>query len=77
MCGTTPQAPISKFTPREMTAAEVEQTIRDYAHCALLAKEAGCVGPSSACARVWLHVLVRLCSHVHVEDRLLHSLLVK
>ncbi len=35
------QAPISKFPPRALTEKEIEQTIKDYAHCASLAKEAG------------------------------------
>lgn len=35
------QAPISPHIPREMTAAEVEQTIADYVRAATLAKEAG------------------------------------
>ncbi|MGW6700657.1 oxidoreductase [Nocardia sp. NPDC055049] len=35
------QAPISAFPPRELTDAEVEQTIEDFAHCAALAKLAG------------------------------------
>ncbi|GAQ76050.1 2,4-dienoyl-CoA reductase [NADPH] [Streptomyces turgidiscabies] len=35
------QAPISPFTPHELTDAEVEQTIDDYAHAALLARRAG------------------------------------
>ncbi|MDX3753561.1 NADPH-dependent 2,4-dienoyl-CoA reductase [Streptomyces sp. AK08-02] len=35
------QAPISPFTPHELTDAEVEQTIDDYARAALLARRAG------------------------------------
>ncbi|MEV5974038.1 NADPH-dependent 2,4-dienoyl-CoA reductase [Streptomyces sp. NPDC051921] len=35
------QAPISPFVPNELSDAEVEQTIEDYARCAELAKEAG------------------------------------
>ncbi|CCH74028.1 2,4-dienoyl-CoA reductase, NADH and FMN-linked [Nostocoides australiense Ben110] len=35
------QAPISPFPPHELTGAEIEQTIRDYARCAQLAREAG------------------------------------
>ncbi|MGW0468653.1 FAD-dependent oxidoreductase [Streptomyces sp. NPDC003027] len=35
------QAPISPFVPNELTDAEVEQTIEDYARCAELAKAAG------------------------------------
>jgi len=35
------QAPISAHVPNELTSAEVEQTIADYARCAVLAKEAG------------------------------------
>ncbi len=35
------QAPISPSVPRELTDAEVEQTIGDYVRCAQLAKEAG------------------------------------
>ncbi|WP_329276695.1 NADPH-dependent 2,4-dienoyl-CoA reductase [Streptomyces sp. NBC_01451] len=35
------QAPISLFTPHELTDAEVEQTIDDYARAALLARRAG------------------------------------
>ncbi|MFI8962837.1 FAD-dependent oxidoreductase [Streptomyces sp. NPDC053493] len=35
------QAPISPFPPNELTDAEVEQTVEDYARCAELAKEAG------------------------------------
>ncbi|MET8427694.1 NADPH-dependent 2,4-dienoyl-CoA reductase [Nocardia sp. NPDC004860] len=35
------QAPISAHVPRELTDAEVEQTIADYVRCALLAKRAG------------------------------------
>ncbi|MFE0698849.1 FAD-dependent oxidoreductase [Streptomyces sp. NPDC058872] len=35
------QAPISPFVPNELTDAEVEQTVEDYARCAELAKEAG------------------------------------
>ncbi|GGY54765.1 NADPH-dependent 2,4-dienoyl-CoA reductase [Streptomyces omiyaensis] len=35
------QAPISPFVPNELTEAEVEQTVEDYARCAELAREAG------------------------------------
>jgi 2,4-dienoyl-CoA reductase (NADPH2) len=35
------QAPISEYLPRELSSAEVEQTIADYATCAALAKQAG------------------------------------
>jgi 2,4-dienoyl-CoA reductase (NADPH2) len=35
------QAPISASVPRELTDAEVEQTIEDYVRCALLARSAG------------------------------------
>nr|WP_269822017.1 NADPH-dependent 2,4-dienoyl-CoA reductase [Nocardia gipuzkoensis] len=35
------QAPISPHIPHELTAAQVEQTIADYVHCASLAKAAG------------------------------------
>jgi 2,4-dienoyl-CoA reductase (NADPH2) len=35
------KAPISPATPRELTTAEVEQTIADYANAARLAREAG------------------------------------
>ncbi len=35
------KAPISPFVPNELTDAEVEQTVEDYARCAQLAKEAG------------------------------------
>ncbi|MFD6347669.1 FAD-dependent oxidoreductase [Streptomyces roseolus] len=35
------QAPISPFVPNELTDAEVEQTVEDYARCAELAREAG------------------------------------
>ncbi|MEU9859944.1 NADPH-dependent 2,4-dienoyl-CoA reductase [Streptomyces sp. NPDC047971] len=35
------QAPISPFVPNELTDAEVEQTVEDYARCAELAKAAG------------------------------------
>ena len=35
------KAPISPSTPRALTAAEVEQTIADYARAAVLAREAG------------------------------------
>ncbi|WP_370409809.1 FAD-dependent oxidoreductase [Streptomyces fradiae] len=35
------QAPISPFVPNELSEAEVEQTVEDYARCAELAKEAG------------------------------------
>ncbi len=35
------QAPISPYVPRELTDAEVEQTIEDFANCASLAQFAG------------------------------------
>ncbi|MDG9700768.1 NADPH-dependent 2,4-dienoyl-CoA reductase [Streptomyces sp. DH37] len=35
------KAPISPHTPRELTGAEVEQTIEDFARCAALARSAG------------------------------------
>ena len=35
------QAPINPFVPRELTDAEVEQTVEDYVRCALLAQQAG------------------------------------
>ncbi|NEC85556.1 NADPH-dependent 2,4-dienoyl-CoA reductase [Streptomyces sp. SID12501] len=35
------QAPISPFPPHELTDAEVEQTVDDYVHTALLARRAG------------------------------------
>lgn len=35
------QAPISEYRPRELSSAEVDQTIADYATCAALAKQAG------------------------------------
>ncbi|WP_431972023.1 FAD-dependent oxidoreductase [Nocardia sp. bgisy134] len=35
------QAPISPHVPRELTAAEIEQTIEDFVRCAVLAKQAG------------------------------------
>ncbi|MCT4357020.1 NADPH-dependent 2,4-dienoyl-CoA reductase [Streptomyces sp. Je 1-79] len=35
------QAPISPFVPNELSDAEVEQTVEDYARCAELAKAAG------------------------------------
>jgi 2,4-dienoyl-CoA reductase (NADPH2) len=35
------QAPISPFPPSELTVAEIEQTIDDFANCAGLAKSAG------------------------------------
>ncbi|WP_316524475.1 NADPH-dependent 2,4-dienoyl-CoA reductase [Kitasatospora brasiliensis] len=35
------QAPISPFTPNELTAEQVEQTIEDFARCAELARRAG------------------------------------
>lgn len=35
------QAPISAHVPRELTSAEVEQTIADYVHSAVLAQQAG------------------------------------
>ena len=35
------KSPISPFKPKPLTEAGIEQTIRDYARCAKLAKEAG------------------------------------
>ncbi|MEK8085489.1 NADPH-dependent 2,4-dienoyl-CoA reductase [Aquabacterium sp. A3] len=35
------KAPISPLPPHELTSAEVEQTIEDYAHCAAMAQKAG------------------------------------
>ncbi|MBW1601470.1 NADPH-dependent 2,4-dienoyl-CoA reductase [Streptomyces sp. JJ66] len=35
------KAPISPFPPKELTEAEIEQTIEDYAHAAALAQRAG------------------------------------
>ncbi|MGE5649728.1 MAG: FAD-dependent oxidoreductase [Bacillota bacterium] len=35
------KSPISKFKPKELDEAGIEQTIRDYARCAKLAKQAG------------------------------------
>ena len=35
------KAPISPMPPRELTTAEVEQTIEDFAHCAAMAQKAG------------------------------------
>eukprot|EP00624_Nannochloropsis_granulata_P002755 evm.model.NODE_23858_length_7228_cov_28.074156.2 len=35
------KAPIGQYSPRALTTAEVEQTIKDYAHCASRAQEAG------------------------------------
>ena len=35
------QAPISRFVPREMTEADIQRTIDDYARCARLAQQAG------------------------------------
>ena len=35
------QAPINRFVPHALEAAEVEQTIEDFAHCAALARFAG------------------------------------
>ena len=35
------QAPINPFTPTALNEAEIEQTIADFAHCALLAQQAG------------------------------------
>jgi len=35
------RAPISMFTPHELTDEEIEQTIEDYANCAALAQKAG------------------------------------
>ncbi|MBC8948588.1 MULTISPECIES: FAD-dependent oxidoreductase [Xenorhabdus] len=35
------QAPISPFIPREMSENDIQQTIKDFAHCAQLAQQAG------------------------------------
>ncbi|MDK9723916.1 MAG: NADPH-dependent 2,4-dienoyl-CoA reductase [Sterolibacteriaceae bacterium MAG5] len=35
------RAPISPFSPRELTAADIERTLADYARCARLAQAAG------------------------------------
>ena len=35
------KSPINRETPREMTAADIERTIEDYACCATLARQAG------------------------------------
>ncbi len=35
------KSPINRFTPRAMTEADIQRTIEDFAHCALLAKQAG------------------------------------
>ncbi|OUS72247.1 NADPH-dependent 2,4-dienoyl-CoA reductase [Pseudoalteromonas sp. A601] len=35
------QAPISPYTPKELTATEIEKQINDFAQCAKLAKQAG------------------------------------
>ncbi|HEX2705092.1 MAG TPA: NADPH-dependent 2,4-dienoyl-CoA reductase, partial [Candidatus Lustribacter sp.] len=35
------QAPISPFPPRELSAADIERTIEDFARCAALAQQAG------------------------------------
>jgi 2,4-dienoyl-CoA reductase (NADPH2) len=35
------KAPINPFLPRELSAEEIETTIDDYAHCAVLAQRAG------------------------------------
>ncbi|WP_047684152.1 MULTISPECIES: FAD-dependent oxidoreductase [Xenorhabdus] len=35
------QAPINPFMPKEMSDADIQQTIRDFAHCAQLAQQAG------------------------------------
>lgn len=35
------QSPISFFKPREMSTDDIRRTIDDFAHCAMLAKEAG------------------------------------
>ena len=35
------KAPISPATPRELSTAEVWQTVEDYAHCAAMAQKAG------------------------------------
>ncbi len=35
------QAPINRFVPHELKEAEIEQQIKDFVHCATLAKEAG------------------------------------
>ncbi|REF26002.1 2,4-dienoyl-CoA reductase [Xenorhabdus cabanillasii] len=35
------QAPINPFMPKEMSEEDIQQTIRDFAHCAQLAQQAG------------------------------------
>lgn len=35
------RAPINKLNPKELTKEEIQQTIKDYASCALLAQQAG------------------------------------
>ncbi len=35
------QAPISPFPPKELSGADIERTIEDFAHCAQLAQQAG------------------------------------
>lgn len=35
------QAPINPFTPKELTAEDIEQQLQDYTRCAVLAKAAG------------------------------------
>ncbi|POT56923.1 NADPH-dependent 2,4-dienoyl-CoA reductase [Citrobacter amalonaticus] len=35
------RAPINRFTPHELSHAQIEQLIEDFAHCAQLAREAG------------------------------------
>src|SRR6185437_7340696 len=35
------KTPITPFTPRALSAGGVERTIRDFVHCAQLAREAG------------------------------------
>lgn len=35
------KAPIAPMAPRELTTAEVERTVEDYAHCAAMAQKAG------------------------------------
>jgi hypothetical protein len=36
------KAPIGWFTPKALSAAQIEQTIDDFVRCASLAEEAGC-----------------------------------
>ena len=35
------QAPINPMKPRELSGEDIEQTIKDFAHCAQLARKAG------------------------------------